>query len=149
ATRATAYTFLKWPNGQKDWFMKGYGEEDVLLKPGDSAGVLRYASAHPCPKFGQTSTQCQGPFMPSLEVIVRLDGLADVGSAMLCDVWCVSDNAVEACGPAVEARQRVERQGKAVVLMTKAPRRHGPVGEQRRSLGVAGDAYVCVITSGD
>src|SRR5690606_12736612 len=129
--------------------MKGYGEEDVLLKPGDSAGVLRYASAHPCPKFGQTSTQCQGPFMPSLEIIDRLDGLAENYSAILCDVWGVIHNGVEAFGPAVEALQRVKRQGKAVVLITNAPRPHGPVEEQLRSLGVADDAYDCVITSGD
>lgn len=87
--------------------------------------------------------------MPSLEIIDRLDGLAENYSAILCDVWGVIHNGVEAFGPAVEALQRVKRQGRAVVLITNAPRPHGPVEEQLRSLGVADAAYDCVITSGD
>lgn len=87
--------------------------------------------------------------MPTLEIIDRLDALAERYSAILCDVWGVIHNGVEAFGPAVEALQRVKRQGKAVVMITNAPRPHGPVEEQLRSLGVSDDAYDCVVTSGD
>jgi len=87
--------------------------------------------------------------MASLEIIDRLDGLAENYSAILCDVWGVIHNGVRAFEPAVEALQRARQAGKAVVLITNAPRPFGPVIEQLRSLGVPDDAYDAVVTSGD
>lgn len=87
--------------------------------------------------------------MPSLDIIDELDGLAENYSAILCDVWGVIHNGVRSFGPAVEALRRMKQQGKAVVLITNAPRPHGPVEKQLRSLGVPDDAYDCVVTSGD
>jgi len=87
--------------------------------------------------------------MPSLEIIENLDVLAENYSAILSDVWGVVHNGVEAFTPAVDALLRMKQQGKAVILITNAPRPHGPVEEQLRSLGVPDDAYDRVVTSGD
>jgi len=87
--------------------------------------------------------------MPSLEIIENLDVLAENYSAILSDVWGVVHNGVEAFTPAVDALLRMKQQGKAVILITNAPRPHGPVEEQLRSLGVPDEAYDRVVTSGD
>jgi len=87
--------------------------------------------------------------MPSLEIIENLDVLAENYSAILSDVWGVVHNGVEAFTPAVDALLRMKQQGKAVILITNAPRPHEPVEEQLRSLGVPDDAYDRVVTSGD
>lgn len=87
--------------------------------------------------------------MSSLEIIESLDALAENYSAILCDVWGVVHNGVQSFTPAVEALRRMKRQGKAVVLITNAPRPHGPVEEQLQSLGVPDDTYDRVVTSGD
>lgn len=87
--------------------------------------------------------------MQSLEIIESVDALAEKYSVILSDVWGVVHNGVEAFRPAVDALLRMKQQGKAVVLITNAPRPHGPVEEQLRSLGVPDEAYDCVVTSGD
>jgi HAD superfamily hydrolase (TIGR01459 family) len=87
--------------------------------------------------------------MQSLEIIENVDALAEKYPVILSDVWGVVHNGIEAFRPAVDALLRMKRQGKAVVLITNAPRPHGPVEEQLRSLGVPDDAYDCVVTSGD
>lgn len=83
------------------------------------------------------------------EIIDNLDALAENYSVILSDVWGVVHNGVEAFQPAVDALMRMRSQGKIVVLITNAPRPHGPVEEQLRSLGVPDEAYDRVVTSGD
>jgi HAD superfamily hydrolase (TIGR01459 family) len=81
-----------------------------------------------------------------------LDGVRHLGpryAAWLCDVWGVVHNGVRANRPAVEALRRYRQGGGAVLLLTNAPRPAGPVVDQLGRLGVAGDAYDAVITSGD
>lgn len=87
--------------------------------------------------------------MQSLEIIENVDALAEKYPVILSDVWGVVHNGIEAFRPAVDALLRMKQQGKAVVLITNAPRPHGPVEEQLRSLGVPDEAYDCVVTSGD
>src|SRR5690606_40841619 len=87
--------------------------------------------------------------MQSLEIIENVDALAEKYPVILSDVWGVVHNGVEAFRPAVDALLRMKQQGKAVVLITNAPRPHGPVEEQLRSLGVPDEAYDYVVTSGD
>nr|WP_274427046.1 TIGR01459 family HAD-type hydrolase [Chelativorans sp. YIM 93263] len=82
-------------------------------------------------------------------MIDRLDSLSERYSAILCDVWGVVHNGVNAFGEASEALRRMRRQGKAVVLITNAPRPHESVEEQLRRLDVPDDAWDAVVTSGD
>jgi HAD superfamily hydrolase (TIGR01459 family) len=82
----------------------------------------------------------------------RVAGLKDLAGdydALLCDVWGVLHNGVAASAPAVEALQRFRGEVGPVVLLTNAPRPHGPIREQLRALSVPDDAYDAIVTSGD
>ena len=81
--------------------------------------------------------------------IDALDTFAEPYRAILCDVWGVVHNGVSAFPAAVEALRRVRRKGKAVVLVTNAPRLRGAVEEQLLLLGVSEDSRDRVVTSGD
>lgn len=83
------------------------------------------------------------------QMIDRFDSLAERYSVILCDVWGVVHNGVSAFGEATEALRRIRGQGKAVVLITNAPRPHESVEEQLRRLDVPDDAWDAVVTSGD
>ncbi|WP_265516625.1 TIGR01459 family HAD-type hydrolase [Nitratireductor luteus] len=85
----------------------------------------------------------------SLELIENLDAVAEPYSAILCDVWGVVHNGVSAFPQASAALARMRQAGKAVVLITNAPRPHGLVEEQLRLLGVPDEAWDAVVTSGD
>lgn len=67
----------------------------------------------------------------------------------LCDVWGVLHNGVAAYPDAVDALQRYRAGGGHVVLITNAPRPAASVVPQLEMLGVPGDAYDSVVTSGE
>lgn len=82
----------------------------------------------------------------------RLDRLADLNAqydVVLCDVWGVLHNGVQAWPLAVEALSAFRRQGGSVVLITNSPRRRFGVGEQLGHMGVTVEAYDRIVTSGD
>lgn len=82
----------------------------------------------------------------------RVDGLAAfVGryDALVCDVWGVVHNGVEAFGPACDALVRWREAGGRVLLLTNAPRPSAPIHEQLARLGVPREAYDDLLTSGD
>lgn len=81
--------------------------------------------------------------------IGSLDALAPSYALILCDVWGVVHNGVRAFPEAVAALSRARRAGKAVVLITNAPRPHDSVERQLAALGVPEDCRDRVITSGD
>lgn len=79
-----------------------------------------------------------------------LAALAPDYDGLLVDVWGVMHNGVAAFEAASDALVRFRREtGGAVVLLTNAPRPAPPIEEQLTSLGVPGDAYDAVVTSGD
>ncbi|TCD16635.1 TIGR01459 family HAD-type hydrolase [Oricola cellulosilytica] len=75
--------------------------------------------------------------------------ISDRYDVILCDVWGVLHNGVRAWTPAWRALAAAREQGKAVVLITNAPRPKGPVSEQLASLGIPDSAYDDIVTSGD
>lgn len=81
--------------------------------------------------------------------IATLDELTGGYRAILCDVWGVVHNGVEAHPAAVAALARARRQGLAIVLITNAPRPYASVEAQLHQLGVTPQAYDRVVTSGD
>jgi HAD superfamily hydrolase (TIGR01459 family) len=83
------------------------------------------------------------------KMISSLDALTDRYSAILCDVWGVVHNGVRPFVDATAALERARKKGLAVVLITNAPRPHGPVEAQLASLGVPQSAWDRVVTSGD
>jgi HAD superfamily hydrolase (TIGR01450 family) len=68
---------------------------------------------------------------------------------VLCDVWGVLHNGVEAFAYASEALAEARGAGLTVVLITNSPRPFPGVKVQIRGLGVLDDAYDRIVTSGD
>lgn len=83
------------------------------------------------------------------ERIASLDAITGSYAAILCDVWGVMHNGVNAFAEAGAALARARSAGLAVVLVTNAPRPHGEVEAQLDALGVRRDAWDRVVTSGD
>ncbi len=81
--------------------------------------------------------------------IDRLDSLLDRYSVVLCDVWGVVHNGVRAFPEACAALARARKAGKAVILITNAPRPNSGVERQFENIGVPDDCWDRIVTSGD
>jgi HAD superfamily hydrolase (TIGR01459 family) len=68
---------------------------------------------------------------------------------VLSDIWGVVHNGIAAHPTAVEALVNYRRGGGRVVLISNAPRPHGPIIEMMDGFGVSREAYDDVVTSGD
>jgi HAD superfamily hydrolase (TIGR01459 family) len=81
-----------------------------------------------------------------------IDALSEISggySAILCDVWGVLHNGIDAFATAVSALKQARQAGKAVVLVTNAPRVAREVEASLAMLGVPRDAWDRLVTSGD
>lgn len=82
----------------------------------------------------------------------RIQSFRDIASqydVLLCDVWGVLHNGVEAFAHASQALAAARAAGLTVVLITNSPRPYPGVKVQIRGLGVTDDAYDRIVTSGD
>ncbi len=82
----------------------------------------------------------------------RISTLSDVTErydVILCDVWGVLHNGVDAFPAASEVLTKARGAGVKVVLITNSPRRSQDVISQLRMIGVADTAYDRIVTSGD
>jgi HAD superfamily hydrolase (TIGR01459 family) len=82
-------------------------------------------------------------------MVERLDEVAARYDALLCDVWGVLHNGIEAFPPAAAALERARNSGKAVILVTNSPRRGQDVAVQLDALGVPRSAWDRIVSSGD
>src|SRR5262245_52984203 len=83
---------------------------------------------------------------------IAASGLAELAPLyryLICDVWGVVHNGVNAFPAAGEALTRFREAGGRVVLLTNAPRPKWVVVEQLDRFGVDRAAYDDVITSGE
>lgn len=80
---------------------------------------------------------------------VGLSGLIDQYDALFCDVWGVLHNGVAGHKTAIAALGEAKAMGKAVVLVTNAPRPSGEIAVEIARLGVTTDIYDAIVTSGD
>ncbi|MCI4679914.1 TIGR01459 family HAD-type hydrolase [Rhodoblastus acidophilus] len=83
---------------------------------------------------------------------IALTGLAqaqDRYDAFLCDIWGVLHNGEHGFAPAATTLRELRRRGKAVTLITNAPRPKGEVAEQLAALGIDPNCYDAIATSGD
>lgn len=81
--------------------------------------------------------------------VERLEDLAADYAVMLCDVWGVVHNGKRAHAAACEALARMRALGKAVIMITNAPRPHHGVEAQFATLGVPSGCWDRIVTSGD
>lgn len=84
-----------------------------------------------------------------MQQIAGLSDLADRYDVLLCDVWGVVHNGRESFPVSCAALARWRAEVGPVVLITNAPRPHGPIVGQLDSLAVPRAAWSEIVTSGD
>jgi HAD superfamily hydrolase (TIGR01459 family) len=82
-------------------------------------------------------------------LIQHFSALAPDYDVLLCDVWGVVHNGLEAFPPSCDALMRVRAMGGTVVLITNSPRPSDQVGRQLGRLHVPAEAYDAIVSSGD
>jgi HAD superfamily hydrolase (TIGR01459 family) len=85
----------------------------------------------------------------SFDMFDRFSTLAPRYDVVLCDVWGVVHNGIAAFADACDALVRFRAGGGTVILITNAPRPTPWIVRQLDRLGVPGEAYDDVTTSGD
>lgn len=81
-----------------------------------------------------------------------LQGLSEIASGyrlIICDIWGVLHNGLQAFDGAVEALERFRAGGGVVVLLSNSPNPSRFVAAQLDRLGVSRNAYDAMVTSGD
>ncbi|MGL3606031.1 TIGR01459 family HAD-type hydrolase [Rhizobium sp. G187] len=81
--------------------------------------------------------------------ITTLGDVTDAYDVILCDVWGVLHNGIDAFPLAGEALTAAREKGLTVVLITNSPRPAIGVIPQLRAIGVPDTAYDRIVTSGD
>lgn len=85
-----------------------------------------------------------------IEEASGLEVFSNPYNVILCDVWGVIHNGVEAFGPACEALQNFRQNSHGtVILLTNAPRPYWWIERQLDGLNVSRDVYDAIVTSGD
>jgi len=82
-------------------------------------------------------------------LIPHFSALAPDYDVLLCDVWGVVHDGVEAFPHSCDALMRVRARGGAVVLITNSPRPSDQVGRQLERLHVPRETYDAIVSSGD
>jgi HAD superfamily hydrolase (TIGR01459 family) len=82
-------------------------------------------------------------------LIPHFSTLAPDYDVLLCDVWGVVHNGVEAFVPACDALMRARAAGATVVFITNAPRPNEVVARQLATLHVPRASYDGIVSSGD
>lgn len=82
-------------------------------------------------------------------MIPHFSTLAPDYDVLLCDVWGVVHNGVEAFAPACYALMRARAGGATVVFITNAPRPNEVVARQLETLRVPRATYDAIVSSGD
>jgi HAD superfamily hydrolase (TIGR01459 family) len=92
-------------------------------------------------------TECAAPQTP--KTLVGLSEIIDRYDAVLCDIWGVLHDGARAFPAAAETLRALRDAGKAVALVTNAPRPDYEVAAQLEFLGVEAACYSAIATSGD
>jgi HAD superfamily hydrolase (TIGR01459 family) len=87
--------------------------------------------------------------MTTLRFAERLRDLVGDVDVVLSDIWGVVHNGLVAFPEACKALRSFRKQGGVVILITNAPRAADSVQRQLRKLGVAGETYDAIVSSGD
>ena len=84
----------------------------------------------------------------SPKILAGLGEIAESYDALLCDVWGVLHDGRSVHASAVHALQRFRSLRGPVILLSNAPRPAADIREQFGRLGVPGDCYDSILTSG-
>ena len=83
------------------------------------------------------------------QIINSLADISDRYDALFCDLWGCVHNGVKAFPDAIAALRAFRAKGKAVVLLTNAPRPWSALLPQFERFEVPSDCYDAIATSGD
>ena len=83
------------------------------------------------------------------QIIPSLATIAADYDAVFCDLWGCLHNGARPFPAAVAALQAFRAQGGRVILLTNAPRPKVDVAAHLRAMGVTGDAFDDIVTSGE
>ena len=86
---------------------------------------------------------------PLPPLIQHFSALAPDYDLLLCDVWGVVHDGLEASPPSCDALMRMRAMGGTVVLITNSPRPSDQVGRQLARLHVPAEVYDAIVSSGD
>lgn len=87
--------------------------------------------------------------MTDFQSLGGLGEIADDYDALLCDIWGVIHNGRVPFHDACEALERFRAERGPVVLISNSPRPSVAIPEQFREIGVPGELYDAIVTSGD
>ncbi|WP_237154579.1 TIGR01459 family HAD-type hydrolase [Oryzibacter oryziterrae] len=87
--------------------------------------------------------------MQNVNLIPGLSAIAANYDGIICDVWGVLHNGVIGYEAAAVALARFKAEGKAVVLLTNAPRPAADVATIIKRFGIEAESYDAIVTSGD
>lgn len=87
--------------------------------------------------------------MSAIPIIPGLRALAPQYQVLVCDIWGVIHNGHSAFDGVVDCLNAFRRDHGKVLLLSNAPRPSPPIREQLQGLGVPGDTYDAIVTSGD
>ncbi len=82
-------------------------------------------------------------------LIQHFSALAPDYDLLLCDIWGVVHNGLEAHAQSCDALMRTRAMGGTVVLITNSPRPSDQVGRQLGRLRVPAETYDAIVSSGD
>ncbi|HEV7324311.1 MAG TPA: TIGR01459 family HAD-type hydrolase [Bosea sp. (in: a-proteobacteria)] len=85
----------------------------------------------------------------STRVLSGVSAVIDQYELCLCDIWGVVHNGIRPFAAACDALARMRAGGVTVVLVSNAPRPRSEIAIQLGKLGVPGDAFDAIVTSGD
>ena len=85
----------------------------------------------------------------STRLLSGVSAVIDQYELCLCDIWGVVHNGVRPFAAACDALARMRAGGVTVVLVSNAPRPRSEIAVQLGKLGVPGDAFDAIVTSGD
>lgn len=85
----------------------------------------------------------------NIPVIDGLRGPIEAYDAVLCDVWGAVHDGQRPYPDALDCLYRIHNAGRRVILLSNAPRPSRQVRAHLLEIGVPGDAYDGIVTSGD
>ncbi|MGJ8564412.1 MAG: TIGR01459 family HAD-type hydrolase [Alphaproteobacteria bacterium] len=87
--------------------------------------------------------------MTDFQMLAGLGQIADDYDALFCDIWGVIHNGREPFLAACEALERFRAERGPVILISNSPRPSVAIPEQFRQVGVPGELWDAIVTSGD
>lgn len=90
--------------------------------------------------------------MHSMKDFTDISGLGEIAEnydALLCDLWGVVHNGAISFPDACQALERFRAERGPVILITNSPRPSAAIPEQLDQVGVVGEIFDAIVTSGD